>query len=87
MKQRLLAILLTIALICSFGSLPVWAGPTEDGAITLNLGNGIITIYPDGYTQGNGEHWKDEDMIDIMLDVARTSLRMLSKDLFGQLTE
>lgn len=39
------------------------------------------------YTQGNGEHWKDEDMIDIMLDVARTSLRMLSKDLFGQLTE
>ena len=55
MKQRLLAILLTIALICSFGSLPVWAGPTEDGAITLNLGNGIITIYPDGYTQGNGE--------------------------------
>ena len=55
MKQRLLAMLLTVALICSFGSLPVWAGPTEDGAITLNLGNGIITIYPDGYTQGDGE--------------------------------
>ena len=55
MKQRILAILLTIALIFSFGSLPVWAGPAEDGAITLNLENGIITIYPDGYTQGNGE--------------------------------
>lgn len=39
------------------------------------------------YTQGNGEHWKNEDMIEIMLDVARTSLRMLSKDLFRQLTK
>ena len=38
------------------------------------------------YTQGDGEHWKDEDMVSIMLDVARTSLRMLSKDLFNQLT-
>ena len=39
------------------------------------------------YTQGNGKHWKSKDMIEIMLDVARTSLRMLSKDLFGQLTK
>lgn len=38
------------------------------------------------YTQGDGEHWKDEDMIEIMLDVARTSLRMIGKDLFIQLT-
>ena len=38
------------------------------------------------YTQGDGEHWKEEDMIDIMLDVAKTSLRMIGKDLFGQLT-
>ena len=39
------------------------------------------------YTQGNGKHWKSKDMIEIMLDVARTSLRMLSKDLFGQVTK
>lgn len=39
------------------------------------------------YTQGDGEHWKDEDMIQIMLDVARTSLRMIGKDLFNQLTK
>lgn len=39
------------------------------------------------YTQGNGEHWKDEDMVEIMLDVARTSLRMIGKDLFVQLTK
>lgn len=39
------------------------------------------------YTQGNGEHWKGEDMIEIMLDVAKTSLRMIGKDLFKQLTK
>lgn len=39
------------------------------------------------YTQGDGNHWKDEDMIEIMLDVAKTSLRMIGRDLFGQLTK
>lgn len=39
------------------------------------------------YTQNKGEHWKDEDMIEIMLEVARTSLKMLGKDLFNQLTK
>lgn len=52
-------------------------------------GNGLSIMLQAAsiYTQGDGEHWKDEDMIEIMLDVARTSLRMLSKDLFKQLTE
>ena len=39
------------------------------------------------YTQGDGAHWKDEDMIKIMLDISRTSLRILGKDLFKQLTQ
>lgn len=39
------------------------------------------------YTQGNGDHWESEDMIEIMMDVARTSLRMIGKDLFKQLTK
>ena len=38
------------------------------------------------YTRGDGEHWKEEDMIEIMLEIARTSLRMIGKDLFRQLT-
>lgn len=52
-------------------------------------GNGLSIMLQAAsiYTQGDGEHWKDEDMINIMLDIARTSLRMLSKDLFNQLTE
>ncbi len=39
------------------------------------------------YTKGEGGHWNDEDMIEIMLDVAKTSLRMLGKDLFSQITK
>ena len=38
------------------------------------------------YTRGEGGHWNDEDMISIMLDVSRTSLRMLGTALFYQLT-
>lgn len=51
-------------------------------------GNGLSIMLQAAsiYTQGDGEHWKDEDMVSIMLDVARTSLRMISKDLFNQLT-
>lgn len=39
------------------------------------------------YTSKDGSHWSDEDMINVMLDVARTSLRILGKDLFAQLTK
>ena len=39
------------------------------------------------YTQGNGEGWNAEKMLDIMLDISRTSLRMLCSDLFKQLTQ
>ena len=37
------------------------------------------------YTLGDGSRWNEDDVLKIMLDVARTSLRMLSKDLFNQL--
>lgn len=52
-------------------------------------GNGINIMLQAAsiYTQGDGGHWKDEDMIEIMLDIARTSLRMIGKDLFTQLTK
>lgn len=39
------------------------------------------------YTQGNGERWNDEKMLEIMLDISRTSLKMLGSDLFNQLTQ
>ena len=39
------------------------------------------------YTKGEGGHWNNRDMIFIMLDVARTSLRMLGSDLFDQLSK
>lgn len=39
------------------------------------------------YTKGGGGHWNDEDMIMVMLEVARTSLKMLGTDLFGQLSK
>lgn len=38
------------------------------------------------YTRGEGGHWRTEDMIAIMLEISRTSLKMLGTDLFVQLT-
>lgn len=38
------------------------------------------------YTQGDGSHWKNNDMINVMLDIAQTSLSMLGNVLFKQLT-
>lgn len=39
------------------------------------------------YTKGEGEHWNKEDMIMVMLEIARTSLKMLGTDLFEQLSK
>ena len=39
------------------------------------------------YTQGNGEGWNAEKMLEIMLDISRTSLEMLGSDLSKQLTQ
>ena len=39
------------------------------------------------YTQGDGSHWDNDEMIDVMLEIARTSLKMLVKDLFDQLSK
>lgn len=38
------------------------------------------------YTKGDGGHWLPKDMLDIMLEIARTSLQVLGSDLFRQLT-
>ena len=38
------------------------------------------------YTQGNGNSWEAKDMFDIMIDISKTSLKMLGSDLFNLLT-
>lgn len=39
------------------------------------------------YTQGNGGRWNYNEMLEIMLDISRTSLKVLASDLFLQLTK
>lgn len=39
------------------------------------------------YTQGNGEKWAAQKMFEIMIDISKTSLKMLGSDLFNQLTK
>ncbi len=39
------------------------------------------------YTQTEGERWKEKEMLEIMLDIAKTSLQMLARDLFKQITK
>lgn len=38
------------------------------------------------YTQGNGERWATEEMFNIMLQIAKTSLQVLYSDLFNQVS-
>lgn len=38
------------------------------------------------YTQGDGSSWKAEDMFDIMVEISRTSLKILGADIFNLLT-
>jgi len=39
------------------------------------------------YTQGNGGRWSTKEMFDIMIEVSKTSLKILGSDLFNQITE
>ncbi len=39
------------------------------------------------YTQGNGGHWQDSEMLAIMIEIAKTSIKMLATDLFNQITK
>lgn len=39
------------------------------------------------YTQGDGGSWDKNKMLDIMLEISKTSLRILGSDLFKQLTK
>lgn len=39
------------------------------------------------YTQGDGRHWRESDMANVMMEISRTSLQMLGRDLFQQLSQ
>ncbi len=38
------------------------------------------------YTQGRGDRWKATEILEIMLEISRTSLQVLGSDLFRQIT-
>ena len=58
-----------------------------ENKFVLCHGRNIMLQAASIYTRGDGTSWTREEMINVMLDVARTSLRMLGKDLFEQLTK
>ena len=39
------------------------------------------------YTQGNEEKWDKVEMFDIMVDISKTSLKVLGSDIFNQITK
>lgn len=39
------------------------------------------------YTQGNGEKWDSKEMFDIMIEISKTSLRVLGREIFNQITK
>lgn len=62
-------------------------GITENNGKSKCNGASIMLQAASIYTKGEGGHWKDEDMIAVMLEVSRISLKMLGKDIFGQLSK
>lgn len=39
------------------------------------------------YTRGNGQKWNAKEMFSIMLEVSKTSLKVLGSDIFNQITK
>ena len=65
--------------------MPINTNLCENRFVECN-GTAIMLQATSIYTKGDGGHWNDEDMIMVMLEVARTSLKMLGSDIFEQLS-
>jgi type II restriction enzyme len=39
------------------------------------------------YSQGNGSKWEANNMFDIMMEITKTSLKVLGSEIFNQITE
>jgi len=59
----------------------------ENKVINHVDGKSIMLQAASMYTSGDGSEWEAISMGTIMLEVARTSLRLLGKDIFKQITE
>ncbi|MCB1257100.1 MAG: hypothetical protein KDB26_08355 [Microthrixaceae bacterium] len=57
-----------------------------ENRVVTSRGQAIMLQAASIYTQGRGGEWDSEDMLAIMLDVAKTSIKMLASDLFDQMT-
>lgn len=66
--------------------MPINTNLCENRFVKCN-GSTIMLQAASIYTKGEGGHWNDRDMIYVMLEVARTSLKMLGTDLFVQLSK
>lgn len=65
--------------------MPINTNLCENKFVSCNNHN-IMLQAASIYTQSDGKHWKDEEMIKIMFEISETSLKMIGKDLFKQLT-
>ncbi|WP_367270668.1 EcoRI family type II restriction endonuclease [uncultured Lawsonella sp.] len=68
----------------NFGQ-PINMNLCENKVVASN-GNTFMLQSASIFTQGDGEEWDSEEMFTILLDVAKTSLRVLASDLFNQLS-
>lgn len=66
-------------------AMPINTNLCENRVVT-SRGQAIMLQAASIYTQGRGGEWDSGDMLAIMLDVARTSIKVLASDLFQQMT-
>lgn len=66
-------------------SMPVNTNLCKNRVVT-SRGQTIMLQAASIFTQGKGGEWSGEDMANVMIDIAKTSLRMLATDLFSQLS-
>lgn len=66
--------------------MPINTNLCENKFVMCN-GRNIMLQAASIYTQSDGNHWSDEDMIKVMIEISETSLKMIGKDLFKQITK
>jgi type II restriction enzyme len=66
-------------------SMPINTNLCENRVVTAR-GQAIMLQAASIYTEGRGGEWDGGEMLDVMYEVATTSIKMLATDLFDQLT-
>lgn len=65
--------------------MPINMNLCKNKFVTVN-GLSIMLQAASIYTQSDGGSWEENEMLNIMLEISKTSLKMLGKDIFNQLT-